>query len=104
MIVDREAFERAAEYTEKSLAIDDHQPDAYAVLGCLALHQHEHEKAVALGRKAVELGPSIADNLVLLGMILNYSGRADEGIELIEKAMRLSPYYPDFYRWSLGRA
>ncbi len=97
-----EAFERASEYTEKSLAIDDHQPDAYAMLGCLALHQHEHEKAVALGRKAIELGPSIADNLVLLGMILNYSGRADEGIELIEKAMRLSPHYSDWYSGLVG--
>ena len=97
-----DAFKQMLECAEKSLKIDDHQPDAHAMLGCLALHQHEHEKAIELGRKAVELGPSIADNLVILGMILNYSGRADEGIEWIEKAMRLSPHYSDWYLGLIG--
>lgn len=97
-----DAFKQMSVCAEKSLAIDDHQPDAHAMLGCLALHEHNYEKAVELGRKAIELGPSIADNLILLAMILNYCGGADEAIELIEKAMRLSPQYPDWYSGIVG--
>ena len=99
-----EAFERASECAERSLAIDDRQPDAYAMLGIIALHQRNYQQAVALGRKAIELGPSIADNLVLLAMTLNYCGGADEAIQLVEKAMRLSPHYPDWYLGIAGVA
>lgn len=98
------AFEQMHACAEKSRALDDRQPDAYAMLGCLALHRREHDDAIALGRKAIELGPSIADNFALLGMILSYSGHADEGLELIEKAIRLSPHFPDWYLGMAGIA
>jgi adenylate cyclase len=99
-----EAFERASECAERSLAIDDRQPDAYAMLGVIALHHWNYQQAVALGRRAIELGPSIADNMVRLAMMLNYCGGADEAIQLIEKALRLSPHYPDWYLGIAGVA
>jgi len=99
-----EAFARLSECAQKSIAVDDHQPDAYAMLGCRAMHEHDYEEAVALGRKAVDLGPSIADNLVLLAMILNYCGNAGEACQLVERAMRLSPQYPDWYLGIAGVA
>jgi adenylate cyclase len=98
------AFERLSGCANKSIAIDDHQPDAYTMLGCRAMHEHNYAEAVSLGRKAVALGPSIADNLVLLAMILNYCGGAAEGSQLVEKAMRLSPQYPDWYLGIAGVA
>ncbi len=99
-----EAFERASECAERSLAIDDHQPDAYAMLGVIALHHRNYQQAVALGRRAIEVGPSFADNIVRLAMMLNYCGGADEAIQLVEKAMRLSPHYPDWYLGIAGVA
>jgi tetratricopeptide (TPR) repeat protein len=33
-----------------------------------------------------------------------YSGRPEEAIELVKKAMRLSPYYPAWYLAVLGHA
>jgi adenylate cyclase len=99
-----DAFKQMSECANKSISIDDHQPDAYAMLGCLALHEHNYAEAVSLGREAVTLGPSIADNLVLLAMILNYRGDAAEGSQLVEKAMRLSPQYPDWYLGVAGVA
>ncbi len=87
-----EAFERASECAERSLAIDDREPDSYAMLGIIALHQRNYQHAVGLGRRAIELGPSIADNLVRLAIILNFCGGAYEAIQLVDKAMRISPH------------
>jgi adenylate cyclase len=39
-----------------------------------------------------------------LGVILSFSGRPEEGIGLMEKAMRLNPRYPAGYLASLGVA
>jgi adenylate cyclase len=97
-----EAFERATEYAKKSLSIDDRLPDAYAMLGAIALHRRNYAEAASLGEKAIELGPSIADNMVILGMTMNYSGHVNEGLELVERAMRLSPHYPDWYLGIVG--
>ncbi len=33
---------------------------------------------------------------------MSYLGRAEEGLAFVKKAMRLNPYYPDWYDWSLG--
>ena len=48
--------------------------------------------------------PTIADAYRWLGDILNYAGRPEEAIGLIEKAMRLNPHYPPFYLFYLGEA
>jgi predicted Zn-dependent protease len=39
-----------------------------------------------------------------LGDILNFAGRGEEALTLVEKAMRLNPRYPVTYLWSLGQA
>jgi adenylate cyclase len=70
----------------------------------VALYQGGPAKAVALGRKAVALGPGLGDVHALLGLYLNAAGKPDEAISPINKAMRLSPYYPTFYLSQLGRA
>ena len=57
-----------------------------------------------LGRKAAALGPNSGDVHALLGLYLNAAGRPAEAIPVIQKAMRLSPYYPTFYLVQFGRA
>ena len=89
------SFAEATRCVEKSLALDASDSEPHALLGCVQMHQREHDAAIASGEKAVELGPNIAESYVLLGQTLNYSGRPEEGAALLEKAMRLSPFYPD---------
>jgi hypothetical protein len=52
----------------------------------------------------VFLNPNDADILTEMADALVYRGRPREAIEMIEKAMRLNPFYPDWYLWVLGGA
>ena len=51
--------------------------------------------------RALALSPNNADLLAVYGWDLPLLGRAEAGVELIKKAMRLNPKYPDWYGQSL---
>ena len=89
------SFDQANRCVDKSLALDPLDPEPHALIGGVRLHQRQHDVAIASGEKAIDLGPNIAESYALLGQTVNYSGQAGEGTALIEKAMRLSPFYPD---------
>jgi adenylate cyclase len=99
-----ESLVKAEEIIGKSIALDDSQSDAYAVLAGLRSLQWRHDEALDAAEKAVALGPSVADSHCWLGMALNYIGRPLEALTAIERAMRLSPTYPDWYLGMLGVA
>jgi tetratricopeptide (TPR) repeat protein len=64
----------------------------------------EHDEAIAFAEKAIALSPNDSSNLAGLAFILNYAGEPEKAIPLLDNAMRLSPYYPDWYLGELGRA
>jgi TolB-like protein len=96
------SLEQGAAFCEKSLNLDDKQPDAYALMGAIRLHQRLYEVAEENGRTALELGPNVADAHILLAQTLNYVGRPQEALGLIQKSMRFSPFYPAWYLSVLG--
>jgi adenylate cyclase len=56
-----------------------------------------HDLAQSEFQKAVELNPNDADVLTDAGFYLSYAGKAEEGLEMARKAMRLNPHYPEYY-------
>jgi adenylate cyclase len=94
--------EQAAELVERGLALDTDQPDAYPTLGMIRLLQLRYDEAEAACAKALELGQNSGDSCALVAMILNYLGQPERALNLIEKAMRLSPFYPDWYLGIVG--
>jgi TolB-like protein/Tfp pilus assembly protein PilF len=102
---DREAsFRKAEEVAEKAYGLDPDDAKTNGLLGALSLSLGRHEEAIAYARRAVELVPGDASELATLGWILCYSGYPPETIPLLEKAMRLSPYYPPWFAATLGLA
>ena len=63
----------------------------------------QHEKAIASGKRAVELNPNGAQVHLLLGQSLNFAGRPDEAIGYLNKAIRLNPIPPYLYPNALGQ-
>ncbi|MCZ6859172.1 MAG: BTAD domain-containing putative transcriptional regulator [Alphaproteobacteria bacterium] len=96
---------QAAKIAQKAYALDPNRPRTYALLGHLQLFKGDMKQAIAFGEKSVALSPSGAENYALLAITYSYSGQPERSIELIErKAMKLSPLYPGYYLWILGRS
>ena len=91
------SLEAGVEAALKGLAIDENQADALSMLGALRALQRRYDEADEAGRRAIALAPNAADNYVLYAITLNFTGRGGEAVNLIEKAMRLCPFYADFY-------
>jgi len=50
------------------------------------------------------MSPNGADVTAVLAFIMTFAGKPEDAVRFILRAMRLSPRYPDWYRWTLGRA
>jgi TolB-like protein len=94
--------EKGIEAALQGLAINKNEADAHAMLGYFRVLERRYDEATEAGRRAIELAPSAADNYVFLAGTLNFMGRAEEAVNLIQKAMRLSPFYPEYYLGLIG--
>jgi adenylate cyclase len=99
-----ESFKKAVELAQKTLELDDTQAAAHCLLGMIYLFQRQYDRAIAEGERAVSISPSGTHFNAILAQILNYTGRPEEGIEYVQKAMRLSPIYPAWFLHRLGMA
>jgi adenylate cyclase len=101
----RETATRKAEaYIKRALALDPENPDAHRGAGAILLLKSQFEDAIAAMLTAVKLGPNLTDVLSFAALVLACSGRAAEGIGLIEKAFTLSPNYDALFLGVLGNA
>lgn len=92
-----ESLRLGMEYARKAMEVGgESNPDAYLLLNFVETWRGNYEEAIEQARKALELSPNMADGWGQLGMSLNAAGRPDEAIPVIQKAMRLSPYYATY--------
>jgi len=99
-----QTLDRAAELAQKAATLDDSLSLPHWILGLTFLWSRQHERAIAEGERAIALDANDADSYVSLGNTLVFAGRAEEGVKLIQKAMRLNPHYPPRYLNLLGLA
>ncbi len=89
-----ESLGRAIELGEKAVALDDSEPMANAYLGYFYTFARQFDKAVAYAERALALGPNLYLVLHNSASTLAFSGRPDEAIPLLQKAIRLNPFVP----------
>ncbi len=100
---DEAAFiSRAFENLDKSLRAPN--PLAYVLQSETLLHKPDHSEAMVAAKRAIALDPNGPDGYVQLARVLTMVGRPGEALALVEKAMRLNPYYPPSYIAVLGLA
>ena len=92
----------ALEFATLALARDDDEAWGHWALAGYHMLCTRYDRALAEYKKALELNPNDADVLNDLGMCLSYAGRAEEGIEMVRKAMRLNPHYPEYWVMQFG--
>lgn len=99
-----QTLERAGELARQAVMLDEPFPSAHTLLGAVYMWQKQHELAVKEAERGVALDPNLAEGYSILGNILAMAGRPEEGIAMIERAMRLNPRYPIVYLANLGVA
>jgi TolB-like protein/Flp pilus assembly protein TadD len=92
-----ESLRLGIEIVQKASALDDTQPEVHSFWNTVYLFQSKYDNAIAEGKQAIALGPSDATSHILLSMALHFAGNYEEAMFHAKEAMRLSPYYPNWY-------
>jgi adenylate cyclase len=90
-----QAFDRAYQWAQKAIALNDSEPRAYMLLGNLDLTKRRYDQAISEGQRAVALAPNLSDGYLWLARILSFSGRPVEALAAAEKCARLNPRHPE---------
>ena len=98
------ALDQAFQLALRANALDPSLPLVYEALGNIHLFKKQHEEALAAARRWIEVEPGNADAYANLAGALHFGGEPEQAIPLIEKAMRLNPFYPFYYILYKGQA
>jgi len=75
------------------LAMENPTGLSHQLAADMMLYKRLHEDAIVEAERAISLDPNDARAQLIMGKVLIYDGRPEEGIEFIRKAMRLDPHY-----------
>jgi TolB-like protein/class 3 adenylate cyclase len=98
----RESLGRAEKYLQK--AMKNPTPLCYLVASKMLIGSFEHEKATEKAEQAIALDPNDSNSYIAMAYTLIYSGRPDEALGFIQKAIRLDPHFPAYYLFVIGLA
>ena len=98
-----ESIRLGLEYADKALALDDTIPQIYLTRSILYLSQRQHGTALEAAKRTIEVHPNYADGFATLAFIASYSGRFEEGLDAIDRAMRINPQGTGVYLAVKGR-
>ena len=98
------ALGRAFDLARQAEARDPTLPLVQEALSTVHLFKREHAEAVVSAQRWIALEPSNADAHAALAGALHFAGDNEQVVALIDKAMRLNPYYPFYYPHYAGMA
>ena len=99
-----ESLDLAFEMAQKAVQVDPFYYRGHLALANVYLQRGNHAQAMAEYDRALELNPNATKVMASASELLVQLGRADEAVAQARQAIRLNPYHPDWYLWSLGSA
>ncbi len=97
-------LDRALDFAHNAIELDPTDARGFGELGFVHLYRKEHNLAINAYKRALTLNPNDADLISDFADALAHTGLNEEAVRMIERAMRLNPFYPDEYLWHLGGA
>ena len=97
-------LKRADELVSKALALDPNYAPAHLVKAFVLQSQFRLDEAVAEDRRAFDLDPSLVDAYWHMGFVMRRLGEFQTSLELIDKALGLSPRDPFRALWYADKA
>jgi adenylate cyclase len=98
----KETLRKALEYELKALALDESIAMTHNLLGDVYASMGQLDRGIAEQAKARALNPNDPNIKAESAAYLAYAGRVDEAIKLLTDAMRLNPFYPEWYLWNVA--
>jgi len=83
-----------------AIRLDPDDSRCHDALALAYLLRGDFDEALAHYERSVALNPNDANGLASMGHALAVCGRAEEGIRMVRRAMRLNPHHPEWY-WSM---
>jgi adenylate cyclase len=97
-------LDRGFELAQEAEKRDPKLPLVQEALSTVYLFRKQHAQAIATARRWIEVDPNNADAHATLAGAMHFSGDNQQVIALVEKAMRLNPFYPFYYPHYIGMA
>jgi adenylate cyclase len=99
-----DALDRSYKLALKANSLNPSLPIVYDSLGNIYLFKRQHKEAIAAAEKWIDIEPNNADAHANLAGAMMFCGQPERTIPLIDKAMRLNPFYPFYYMLYKGQA
>jgi len=100
----QESLKKIYEYAQKALSLDETQLDAYMALVLAYAFQRRYDDAIAAGEQAVKVAPGSAHAHICLARSLLFTGKYQEALVYLERAVRMNPFPPWEYFLDIGGA
>jgi len=97
-------FSEVTAELQRALALDENDADVHRILAAVCITKGDLTRARYHQDRALALNPNYDLVVVQMGELLTWSGRGEEGVEWILKAMSLNPHHPARFWSHLGKA
>lgn len=97
-----DALIEARKAAQKALELAPDYYDGHAAMAYVHLQENDLDRAIARARRVLDLNPNDTNGMSDLAEFLGYDGQFEEAEQLLRKAMRLDPLYPDWIRWNMA--
>ena len=87
----------AMDSAQRSISIDDVNPDTVALLAMINLSRGDYSRASDLSERAMELGPNNSFVIGVAAQVPLFYNRPRDVLTLLKKAKRLCPIHPAWY-------
>lgn len=93
------ALEEAYALTQRAVELDDGDSTCHSLFAHACLYRRSFELALQHMRRSVELNPNNPWNRADMGLVLTYTGPAEEALEWKRRAREIDPYFDPPWYW-----
>jgi TolB-like protein/DNA-binding SARP family transcriptional activator len=99
-----EHLERARQLAERATVLDPNDSWAHCARGYINLKRRSYDLAAEDLDEAMRLNPNEPDHIAFRALHHVFTGSAESALQLLQRAERLNPYVPHWYRAHRGYA
>jgi tetratricopeptide (TPR) repeat protein len=93
------ALDEAYALTRRAVELDDGDSTCHSLLAHACLYRRSFDLALQHMRRSIEINPNNAWNRADMGLVLTYTGPAEEALVYLKHARDIDPYFDPGWYW-----